>query len=813
MKLVKVLIVISLTLLITPLLSQNSGYSLELEQPVATSDGVLSPLVNPAALGFGNSSGLGWLHSWEDEDFDDHYWLIFNADKMSYVYEKQKDGTNIHTLASGSELTGPYLIPNLYAGSSYNWTNNKFSKGSYRSGLLYRPVNFASLAFTWDNQYKTVPSYKAGFGWRPFAQLKYWDEHRLEISADFDYAKNTDGDYELKQPIIRLQTELINGITVGGSYNLENYHFGLNFSLSARKLQLGMISQNIDEQSKGYSYAFLPSNSFLPLGNLNKKQWYSLPLGRQVVTYKAAQYKIGPFSIFDNKQTDIESLIRNIEKSKNDPEVEGLVFINKNFSSSLALKQELITAIEDYKVTGRPIVFYYDNMSNADYLFAAAVADKIYLNPHGAVDLKGIAISSPYLKDALEALGIEVINFRSHPYKTAGNMLSESTMPEEERREYERILTSLYSQMCNMVEIGRGDKLTQAVTDVIDNGPYYIADDALKAGLVDELVYETELKDKLKNDYKFNSIAKTLPDYMKYTWSHPKKSKIAVIYAQGNIVMGKGQAGKNIAHKTTTDLIRKARKSKEYKGIILRIDSGGGSAQASDIIHKEIELAKTENKKPVVVTMSGVAGSGGYYIACNADYIYANPATLTGSIGVIGLTLTAEEMFKKLHVNWSTVKKGRRSDFGSLIRKWTEDEKQIMERLIATSYQDFIEKVAAGRNKSVNEIDNVAQGKIWTGKEAIQIGLVDELGDMQDAVAKIKTLANIKNEVELVPVMSSEKGFQISVGMDARIPFMPEVYGSEVLQKYIKMFEKWQELESNKALYVSPYDLNALAEF
>jgi len=793
--------------------AQNSGYLLEWEQPLATSDGVLSSLVNPAALGFGNSGGLGWLQSWKDEDFEDHYWLILNADELSYIYEKQKDGTNIHTLASGSELTGPYLIPNLYAGSSYNWQNNKFSKGNYRSGVMYRPVSFASLAFTWDNPNKAAPSYKAGIGWRPFSLLKTWDEHRLEISADFDYAKNTDGDYELKQPIIGLQTELVDGIRIGGTYNLENYHFGLNFSLSSRKLQLGMISQNIDEQSRGYSYVFFPSKSFLPFGNMNKKQWYSLPVGKEVVTYKALQYKIGPFNIFDKKQTDIESIIKSIEKSKKDPEMAGLVFINKNFSSSLALKQELINAINDYKASGKAVVFYYDNMSNADYLFAAAVADKIYLNPQGTVDLKGIAINSPYLKDTLEKLGIEVINFRSHPYKTAGNMLSESSMPEEERREYERILNSLYQQMCDMIARGRGAKLSLPVTEIIDNGPYYIADESLKAGLVDELVYETEFRERLKNDYKFDTIANKLPDYQKYSWTHPKKSKIAVIYAQGNIVMGKGEAGKNIAHQTTTELIRKARKSNEYKGIILRIDSGGGSAQASDIIHKEIELAKSENKKPVVVTMTGVAGSGGYYIACNADYIYANPATLTGSIGVIGLTISAEELFKKLHVNWSTVKKGRRSDFGNLNRKWTEDEKQIMERLIATSYQDFVGKVARGRNRSVEEIDNVAQGKIWTGQEAIQIGLVDELGDMQDAVEKIKALAKIKNEVELVPVMSSKNGVQVSVGMKAKIPFLPEIYKSEELQKYIKMFEKWQELQSNKALYVSPYDLNALAEF
>jgi len=790
-----------------------SAQTSALEQSIALTDGMLSPMINPASLGYGNSYGLGWMQLWKNEAFRNHYWLFVNTEGISYVYEKQLHGTNTHTLATGFELTGPYIIPNLYVGSSYKWINNKTNEGDYRSGLLYRPVKFASIAFTLDNPDKDVPSYQAGFAWRPLSQFNKMDEHRLEISADFDYSKNDLGDYELKQPIIGLQTEIFDGVKFGGTYNLENENIGFNFSLSAKKTQMGIINPNSDDVDQGYGYIFLPKKSFLPFLNLHRKQWFSLPVGKEVITYKTPQYKIGPFSIFDNKQTDVETILNNIEKSKNDPAISGLVFINKNFSSSLALKQEMINAIRSFKETGKQVVFYYDNMSNGDYLFASAVADKIYLNPQGGIDLKGISINSPYLKDALEKLGIEVINFRSHPYKTAGNMLSESSMPEEERREYERILTSLYSQMCAMIVSGRGEKLTKPITDIIDNGPYYIAGDALEAGLVDELVYESHFRENLSSDFNFGKVVNNLDDYLSYTWTHPKKSKIAIIYAQGNIVMGRSEAGKNVAHETTTELIRKARKNKDYKGIIIRVDSGGGSAQASDIIHEEIELARTEDKKPVVISMAGVAGSGGYYIACNADYIYASPATITGSIGVIGLTFSAQNMFKKLYINWSTVKKGKRSDFGSFTRQWTDDEKLLMERLISTSYQDFVNKVSVGRNKNYAEIDSIAQGKIWTGDEAILNGLIDELGGLKEATEKIKILANIKGDLELVNLRKNESGFNLSFGVDTKVPFFNQNASFELINKYIEIYNKWQNLESERVLFLSPYDLDSLAEF
>ncbi|MDZ4122465.1 MAG: S49 family peptidase, partial [Candidatus Cloacimonadaceae bacterium] len=192
----------------------------------------------------------------------------------------------------------------------------------------------------------------------------------------------------------------------------------------------------------------------------------------------------------------------------------------------------------------------------------------------------------------------------------AGNMFSEKEMTPAERRVYEELLGDIFEQAKTKMSANRGSKFAKPISQLIDEGPYWISNEALAAGLVDELIYLDQLKNQLKEDFGYKKTAKKMDDYRNYTWSRQKENQIAVIYAQGNIVMGKGTPGQKIAHETTVEQIRKARKNKDYKGIILRIDSGGGSAQASDIIWRELELAKIENKKPIVVSMSGVAASG-----------------------------------------------------------------------------------------------------------------------------------------------------------------------------------------------------------
>lgn len=813
------LLLISVLLILSTgfLMAQSTDYIGGLNHSIATTDNFLAPLVNPAALGYGNAYGIGYMHLSKNDYWKNHYWIALNTQGLSYIYEKneilhngKKRDQSVHNLAMGSETFTAYKLPNLYTGVAYKWINDKFNEGNFKSGVLYRPINAASIGFTWDNPYKQSPAYQFGLGIRPLDFVCKKNAYRIEFSADMKYGKE-DGDYTMFKPTIGVGTQIFDGVIVKGNYDMETETSMLSISLGIKKGLAGSDYHMDDDNNYELGYAYTNLNDFKPFFGIKDKQWYSVPVNQSVVTYKAPTFEIGPFQIFDSKQTSVETLINDIRKAKNEPNVAGLLFMNKNFSASLALRQEIIAEIKDFKTSGKPVVFYYDNMSNSDYYFAASVADKIYLNPMGGIDLKGLSINSPYLKGTLNALGIDVYNFRSHPTKTAGNMFSETEMISEERAMYESILSDLYDQMCAGIETGRGDKLTKNVKTTIDEGPYYMAKDALQAGLVDELIYEAELKNTLKKEFKFTRQTKELPDYLSYNWSHLKKSKIAVIYAQGNIVMGKGPAGKKIAHETTVDLIRKARKNPEYKGIILRIDSGGGSAQASDIIWKEIELAKTENKKPVVVTMAGVAGSGGYYIACNADHIVADPATITGSIGVLGVTFTAERMFQKIRMNWDTVKKGKHSDFGSFTRQWTDDEKAIVSDLISRIYHDFVTKVARSRNMDFNAVDSIAQGKIWTGVQGKNLGLVDELGGLKEATAKMKELAKIKHDVVLVNASKSDK-ISFYVDMEPMMSMLPMSSALKDMSEYISLYDQWVQYKGEKFLYATPYNLDEIAQ-
>ncbi len=782
----------------------------ELDSSIATTDNLFAPVVNPALIGTESPQGIGWAQLIDKKDIQNHYWILANMDGLSYIYE-YNNGSNVHNIALGSEMFEPHVFRNLYFGSSYIWNNSSFEEGSFKTGLAYRPHNSASIAMTLDHPYKSSPGYRVGFGIRPFSFVPTINDYRAELTLDLPYHK-VDGDYEMLSPTIGLNTQIVDGIRLGANYNLESEAAMLSFSLSPRKIDAGTIARIKDGDNYGIAYVHLTDKSFKPFLGITPKTWYDMKLRGQYVTYRAPKYKVGPFSIYDAKSTSIESLIKEVNKAAKDPAVHGILVQNPSFSASISLLQELIAALKDFKAQGKQLAFYYDNISNGGYIFASSIADKIYLNPNGIIDLRGLAIQSPYFKETLDALGIEVINFRSHDYKTAANMFSEKEMTPAERHVYEELLDSIFAQLVSNMEAGRGEKLAKAVTDIIDEGPYYISSDALNANLVDRLIYLDQLDETLKEDFGHSKKVSGLQDYLDYNWAKPKETQIAVIYAQGNIVMGKGPVGQKIAHETTVEKIRAARKNKNYKGIILRIDSGGGSAQASDIIWRELELAKIENKMPIVVSMTGAAASGGYYIACNADRIVAHPTTITGSIGVVGMVFNAENLFKKVKVNWSTVARGKHSDLGAIHRTWRDDEKEIVTSMIRHSYEDFTSKVAAGRNMPLEQILELAQGRVWTGSQAFENGLVDVLGGMDEAVEEMRTLTGIKGKIRLVDASSStKKGIPIEMEKNPLSFVLPTDLLESYAHEYLKLYEMWQDYASDSILMLSPMTLEDLS--
>jgi protease-4 len=312
----------------------------------------------------------------------------------------------------------------------------------------------------------------------------------------------------------------------------------------------------------------------------------------------------------------------------------------------------------------------------------------------------------------------------------------------------------------------------------------------------------------MNNGYNAKLSDMDISQLIKYEWSEDKKSKVALIYAVGAIHMGKGQSGRTIGSKTLSKAIRIARKDPTVKGIILRVNSGGGSALASDIIAREVWLTTHgRNKKPFVVSMGGAAASGGYYISAYADKIVAQPTTITGSIGVIGMIPNFEKLFEKIHVNWSTVKKGEQADIYSINRKMTDVEYNKIKSSIEGTYEEFLKVVAEGRSMSRDEVHAIAQGRIWSGEQALANGLVDELGGIEKAKEIMAEMLNCKH-LRTVEYSTSESMIEINSVIDTKLQSKLLPVNSELSKQALDLVKTIQLFDNEKTLYWLPWDIS-----
>lgn len=786
-----------IVLLTTVVLSAQSAFD---NFSVADRDDFLAPLVNPANIGFRNAKGLAYLGNYNQDEFEkDNYSLFFNLGQFSYVFQKAKKDHHLFNL--GIDLTN-----NIYFGTSYDWNNSSYKKGDWNFGFLARPYDFISVGAVSYKTFSDDDSYRFGAAVRPvFLDGSIWN--RLTLSLDMDYISQG-----WQKPILGMQTEFIDGLLLGGNYNLETETAGFNFGIRFTNLGVGNITRlNQDnEVDSGNFYVNLSGKSFRSLlepSDFSKAEnkFYNLDMGEKIVE-KNPKRNVGPFRIIFGNNKTAQEMIEQLQELKEKEDINGVLIKSDNFSASFANMNELKQAFLDFKSSGKKVIFYYNSIGNLNYAFTAAVADKIYLNPGGSIYLSGISTTVPYVKGLLDTLGIKVVNLQSHEYKTAFNMLSEEQMTPPEREAYEYLLSGLYDEMVSMIESGRGDKLAKSASQIIDEGPYLIAERALDAGLVDGLLYKDELEPELDKLYGETKITNSVAEVdFRYNWSKQKKGKIALIYALGNIHMGKSKGNSSIGSETVAKQIKKAREDDKIKGIILRVDSGGGSALASEIIAREIKLCNSgENAKPVVVSMGGAAASGGYYISCYADKIFADPGTITGSIGVVGMVPDLSQLWDKVLVNWSVVKKGKHADFMNINRGLSQDELEMLKNSVQHSYYSFTSEVAEGRGMTQPEVHKVAKGRVWTGKQALERGLVDEIGGLQDAIAAIKEIAGVENQVELVDFSETKGKLTLNLSFSnlntqAKNPIPPE------LNSIKNMLQNYQLYQNEKILYLMPY--------
>lgn len=447
------------------------------------------------------------------------------------------------------------------------------------------------------------------------------------------------------------------------------------------------------------------------------------------------------------KSLGLDDILKSIDKAKYDNNIKGIYLNIDIVNSNMASLEEVRDKLQDFKDSTDKFILSYSEVYSQKAFYISSVADKIYLHPEGYLEFKGLNYEGMFFKEALEKLEIEPQIIRHGKFKSAVEPFILDKMSDSNREQVKRFIGSIWEDVKEDIADGR-NLSDDELNNIAENLLVQSAKDAVDYKLADALQYQDQVDDSLRKRLNLESDKKiekiSLRQYIDVGVSTKKKfskDKIAVIYAQGSINSGEGD-NETIGSETTSKAIRKARKNDKIKAIVLRVNSPGGSALASETILREMELAK--EVKPVVVSMGDVAASGGYYIACKADTIVANPTTITGSIGVFGVLMNLEKMMKnKLGITTDRVKTNQFADLASPTRALNESERAIIQNQVEMIYDKFITHVAEGRNMTKEEVDSIGQGRVWTGKDAIELGLVDVLGGMEDAIAIAADMASL----------------------------------------------------------------------
>ena len=450
------------------------------------------------------------------------------------------------------------------------------------------------------------------------------------------------------------------------------------------------------------------------------------------------------------EKVGLNNILSSIEKAKKDDRIKGIYLNVENISASIATLEEIRNKLKEFKDSTNKFILSYSEVYGQSAYYISSVADEIYLHPQGMLELKGLAYQGMFFKNTLEKLELEAQIIRHGKFKSAVEPFMLEKMSKSNRMQVSRFLTSLWGDLTKGMSEGRS--LSQKeINSMAQNLLIQEADQALQYNLVDKLAFKDELVDSLKSklnltkDQKINfvSLNKYKDVSVKDKNTKYSKNKIAVIYATGEINGGEGSP-ESIGSEGLSKTIREAREDKNVKAIVLRVNSPGGSALASETILREMALAK--EAKPVIVSMGDVAASGGYYIACQADTIVANPTTITGSIGVFGVLMNAKEMMNnKLGITIDTVKTNKHADIGTIFRPLTRVERQIIQNSVENVYDTFISRVSLGRNLSKEYVDSVGQGRVWTGRDALELGLVDVLGGLETAIEISSNMADLQD--------------------------------------------------------------------
>jgi len=757
---------------------------------VAMSDDALATFFNPAGLGTRRALNLYYLRTYHsDLPSDDALFISVPSGGFSVEFANASENINFtrYSLSAGHHFGNA-----LYWGTSYSWINsdNRFYDryNSLSIGLMYRRRYFSIGAIGRDlnrpklfNQ-KLGRTYDFGIALRPGT----W---RTTLSVDMQKTQDVSG-IDLSYAV---EIRPIRELMLRGAYN-SDHSFDIRFGINIGNIGIG-TANCFDENRKtntGVGYFQFSSASI------------TKPIPRKRL-------------FLDTGMQHLDTILR---IAKWDEDVAGILIRINGSGYGMGQFQEIRDAIMEFRESGRVVMCYITDCSTGDYIVASA-CDQILIHPSAGVRLIGLRSERSFYKGALDKLGIRAHLEHIGEYKSASETFARSNMSDPHRENLNSILDDLYDQLTTDIATARG-WTPEYVKQLIDQGPF-TANQARKLKIVDELIYTDGL------DHRANKLAEskvTLVNVNEYLnsglyphdWTVPKP-KIAIIKAEGMMLTGESftdpfTGTKVMGAETIARTIRHTRQDESIKAVVLRIDSGGGLVIAADIIWNElINLTIT---KPLIVSMADVAASGGYYIAAPADVIVAEPGTITGSIGVIGGKYSFKGLYEKLGIKKEIIKRGAHADFYSNYSDYPQHEQEIVQKQINEIYEDFTSKVARGRTQLTKaDVDKVARGRVWTGRQAKEKGLVDELGGLSKALSVAKKRAGLDNKVvEIVrlpklpwitqllgniQLISNSKMFQMS---DIYQSFGHELFGETPSLKLLNIIKK------HRIFLMMPYEIN-----
>jgi protease-4 len=776
------------------LLSQATNFPI----PVANSDNIFALYANPAGLGTGRGLQMLVSKGYNSNEFIDDFSFNVHLGHLGFMYQNDEYFRR-YTLGMGFKLNKW-----TKAGFSYGWNTRGYLKDGLNLGLLIRPVEFISLGFTGNFINKPKhrdPDYLAGCSIRPFG-------NRFTLSMDYVLKEDKFHSYPEKTKWrINLDLEPVNGILLQGHYNKD--YAGIGLGLALHHIQIGGYNYVDRDQrfERGKAYIHLSSQYFRSMITKPRPKFVKIKISGPIIEENRRQ------GIFVKKQLTIYSFGQILREIKRDDTVEGILLYIDGLQAGMAKIQELSNLIEDFRSSGKKVYIYSEYLSNLEYYLALS-SDQIILNPAGHLELTGFQFSAVFLKNLLDKLGIVVEMERIKEYKTALDMFTCDSMSIY----YREVLNAFADQFFNqlLTQIGKQRNLEIGkVKEMIDRGPYS-AEKAKELGLIDRIMYQDELKKFIKEEKRSNYI--TYQWYRKmrpydYDWEVIPPTKIAIIYATGTITMGENKngmlVGSTMGSETIAAAIRSARENPAVKAIILRIDSGGGLALASEIIWREVELTvKGKDKKPFIVSMSDIAASGGYFIACAADEIYADQLTTTGSLGVIYGKINLKEFFEKIGIHFEYIKRGEHAGIFSYSRGFTPGEREKIVEATNEIYQRFISRVASGRSMTKEQVHEIGRGRIWTGDDALKNGLIDGIGGLYDVIKVAQKKAGIK-EGEAYSILLLPQYRWFWPFTDSEVDFSTKALAClpQELQSLVKWGYKFAYFENEPYLYLMPFEL------